>query len=301
MSPINQPDLDLLADYVGGALDGTPEADQVSERIRTDITWAAAHAELIAATDDVQGRLRGLAAEPETMPDDVWGRLEAALLAAPPIGAPDPTAPTRPIDNRPADNRAADNRPGGRAGSRRRRWAPVLVGIVILAALGLGISALRPLTDSATDSGGGNEVASAPNSATIATARFATGRDYSATTLVLATDFGNANTLSSRSAASGGDQEKASSAPAPFSSFASPVPDQLSRLLDEGTLSRCLTLLRGTGLPGDVVGVDYARYAGSAALIVVTRTADDARWVAVAGPDCGTGNDADLVVSKRVA
>ncbi|NUR72482.1 MAG: hypothetical protein HOU81_16830 [Hamadaea sp.] len=296
MSLINQSDLDLLADYVGGALDGTPEAAEVGERIRTDIAWAAAHAELVAATDDVQGRLQDLGAVPEAMPEDVWGRLEAALLAEPPIGAPDPDAPVRPIDNRPADNR-----PAGRASRRRRIWAPVLVGLAVLAALGIGISALRPLTDSGSDTAGTGLTASAPDAAGLAAARFATGRDYSATTLVLATDFGNANTLASRQpTTSGGNSEKAASAPAPFSSFASPVPDALSRLLDEPTLSRCLYLLRQTGLPGDVVGVDYARYAGSPALIVVTRTVDDARWVAVAGPDCGTGADADLVLSKRV-
>ncbi|MCP2326053.1 hypothetical protein HDA40_004560 [Hamadaea flava] len=292
MSPINQPDLDLLADYVGGALDGTPEADQVSERIRTDITWAAAHADLVAATDDVQGRLRALGGESEMMPDDVWGRLEATLLAEPPIGAPDPNGPTRPVDNRPADNR-----PAGRAASRRRRWAPVLVGLVILAALGIGISALRPLTDAATDSGGSaNAPMSAPDAEAASAARFATGRDYSETTLVLATDFGNANTLR---ASETSPEKSASGAPDPFSSFASPVPDALSRLLTEADLSRCLTWVTQQ-VPGTVVGVDYARYAGSPALIVVTRTADDARWVAVAGPDCGVGNNADLVVSKRV-
>jgi len=296
MSPINQPDLDLLADYVGGALDGTPEAQQVSERIRTDIAWAAAHAELVAATDDVQTRLRTLDDQPEPMPADVWGRLEAALLAEPPLTESPAVGPT--IQAPAGPTRPADNRPAGRAAAgRRRRWAPVLVGIVILAALGLGISALRPLVNSEDSGGAADTTAAAPGSGSLAQVRaVSTGRDYTESTLVLATDFGNANTLSARSQAT--DQEKSSSAPAPFSSFASPVPTELSRLVPADALSRCLQAVAGV-LPGEVVGVDYARYAGSPALIVVIRTPQDERWVGVAGPECGV-NGADLQVSKRI-
>jgi hypothetical protein len=296
MSPINQSDLDLLADYVGGALDGTSEADQVSERIRSDIAWAAAYAELVAATDDVQARLRGLGGEPEPMPADVWSRLEATLLAEPPLSepaahsvVPAPVGPSRPVDNRPA---------GRPTGHRRRRWAPVLVGIVILAALGLGISALRPLVGAEEDSGSGT-TAAAPDSATAApAARVATGRDYTEKTLILATDFGNANTLSQQTPAAGGQDQEKSSSPAPFSSFAAPVPTELTRLLAPEALSRCLQGVGGV-IPGDVVGVDYAKYAGSSALIVVVRAADGSRWVGVAGPDCGV-NGPDLVLSRRV-
>jgi hypothetical protein len=294
---MNQPDLDLLADYVGGALDGTPEATEVGERIRTDIAWAAAHAQLVTASAEVSTHLRGLGEQAEPMPPEVWARLEAALLAEEPL----PTAEfSGSAGHAPAGKRPApvDNRPAGRAAARRRRWVPVLVGLAIFAALGLGVSVLRPLTTGSQDSGAADKSAGAP-AAGPATPVLAvsTGRDYTENTLVQATDFGNAAALSKSEAAEG--TYDANRVPTPLWSLASPVPTELSRLAAPEALNQCLQAVSGT-IPGDVVGVDFARYAGAPALIVVIRAADDARWVGVTGPDCGL-NGPDLRISKRVA
>lgn len=294
MSPVNQPDLDLLADYVGGALDGTPAATDVGERIRTDIAWAAAHAQLVTAFGDVSTRLRELDEQPGPMPAEVWTRLEAALAAEEPLPAAAPPASAQ----RPVHRAPADNRPAGRAATRRRIWAPVLVGLAIFAALGIGVSVLRPLVTGSQNEGAADSKAGAP-AAGQATPVLAvsTGRDYTDSTLVQATDFGNASALSARSGAA--ESNGRSQTPSPLWSFASPVPTDLSRLATPDALNQCLQAVSGV-LPGDVVGVDFARYAGTPALIVVIRSADDSRWVGVTGPDCGR-NGPDLRISKRVA
>ncbi|MBM0240402.1 hypothetical protein JNW88_30960 [Micromonospora sp. ATA32] len=46
-------DHDLLADYLGGALDGTPEQTAVARLIDEDPTWAGAHAALAPAVAQV--------------------------------------------------------------------------------------------------------------------------------------------------------------------------------------------------------------------------------------------------------
>jgi len=84
-------DLDRLADFVGGALDGTPEADDVRRLVSTDTVWAEAYASLVTAEAAVRDELGALGAEALVVPPDVQERLEAALAAAvtaPPADAP---------------------------------------------------------------------------------------------------------------------------------------------------------------------------------------------------------------------
>lgn len=82
-------DFDLLADYVGGALDGTPEQVVVERLIATAPPWRDAHQALVRAMEPVQDALAGWAAADQvTMPDDVTRRLTAALDAAGPAAAP---------------------------------------------------------------------------------------------------------------------------------------------------------------------------------------------------------------------
>ncbi|MDG4834740.1 hypothetical protein O7627_36345 [Solwaraspora sp. WMMD1047] len=74
-------DPDLLADYVGGALTGTPAEATVDRLIAEDPSWERAYAELVHATDAVRVDLAGWAAVPEPMPADIADRLTAALRA----------------------------------------------------------------------------------------------------------------------------------------------------------------------------------------------------------------------------
>jgi hypothetical protein len=63
------------------------------------------------------------------------------------------------------------------------------------------------------------------------------------------------------------------------------APAPLARLLDPAALSACLDAIRAA-TPGAVAAVDYARFAGEPALVVLVRQAGYSTVVAV-GPDCG--------------
>ncbi|MGA5305269.1 hypothetical protein ACPCHT_35560 [Nucisporomicrobium flavum] len=79
-------DLDLLADYVGGALDGTPDEAVVAALVADDPAWRSAYDQLAGGTAAVTAVLRTWGTEPEPMPADVLSRLESAFGS--------PSAPT---------------------------------------------------------------------------------------------------------------------------------------------------------------------------------------------------------------
>src|SRR4051812_15347174 len=152
-------DIDLLADYVGGALDGTPEAERVAALIATDEGWQEAY-ELLAPEMATVGALLGdLPVEP--MPADVAARIDAALALQ---------ADTITEHAAPASDTAAaveSGRGGGGAGpgivldldrQRRKRgnnrWirfaAPIGIAAGVAGFAGYGLFATG---DSASDSG----------------------------------------------------------------------------------------------------------------------------------------------------
>ncbi|MGS2618482.1 hypothetical protein ACVCAH_28725 [Micromonospora sp. LZ34] len=174
-------DHDLLADYVGGALDGTPEEATVARLVAEDPAWSAAHALLAPAVADVRAGLAGWGEAPEPMPPTVTDRILAALAAQPiedPAGATrahtdeksaDPAAtdpatadpgvpagagsvvPAQPVGGsgrRPAGvprsepGRGAATGPGRRRRRLTRLAGPVAVAAVSIAAVGLGVNQL---------------------------------------------------------------------------------------------------------------------------------------------------------------
>jgi hypothetical protein len=80
-------DFDLLADYVGGALDGTPDEAVVTALIADDDAWREAHAQLSGGVTAVTGQLRAWGSVAEPMPAEVFARIDAALLDAAPLDA----------------------------------------------------------------------------------------------------------------------------------------------------------------------------------------------------------------------
>lgn len=138
-------DLDRLADYIGGALDGTPDAAEVRRLVDTDPEWASAHEDLAAAMLSVSVGLNALGSEDTHVPEAVVTRLNHVvhLLGSPdgtasvgrdaeaahggPVAAvdgagggaatsPSAAAPGRPTDrsaDRPGDRTAGAVRPGG--------------------------------------------------------------------------------------------------------------------------------------------------------------------------------------------
>ncbi|RQX20241.1 hypothetical protein DLJ57_27880, partial [Micromonospora chalcea] len=82
-------DHDLLADYLGGALDGTPEQATVARLVEQDPAWRVAYETLAEAVDLVHADLAGWASEPAPeMPVAVTDRITAALAGAGPAPGP---------------------------------------------------------------------------------------------------------------------------------------------------------------------------------------------------------------------
>ncbi len=75
-------DHDLLADYLGGALDGTPEEAEVARLVAQDPAWAQAHALLAPAVDGVRAELAEWGGMAPEMPPALADRILAALDAA---------------------------------------------------------------------------------------------------------------------------------------------------------------------------------------------------------------------------
>ncbi|ROT33631.1 anti-sigma factor [Micromonospora sp. HM5-17] len=219
-------DFDLLADYVGGALDGPDEAE-VARLIAEDPAWAEAYAALTAGVDAVRRDLAALAAKSEPMPPAVVDRLDAALTrpaltgaAGPSSAGPDesaeretPRAPRRPgrpptgVPTQPRTAPASTSRGPG----RRRRWARRVAGPVLVATVVAGFGAFavsRFGADDAADQAGGSAytAGSAPEQAPLLDSGsprpvprppvervLATGTDYTPRTLA-----GTVTTLTSR-------------------------------------------------------------------------------------------------------
>ncbi|MFV2017492.1 hypothetical protein [Micromonospora sp. LOL_023] len=316
-------DRDLLADYVGGALDGTLEQVVVRRLVAERPAWRAAHDELLGASQLVRGMLAQWGSGVEPIPQGVADRINAALAAEPPAdvltgsdmsplrtsaGQSSPDASPSPApDALPTPTPLAATR-ARRAGRRWQRMAaPIAVAAATAAFAGFGLDHLFGddlATDSSTTAAGAPESATGPPTAEDngpASTMMEpppprvtfSGTDYQRATIVAAaadrtgTDFGQP--------APGGDtvlQEPPSSVAAP-----------LRRLGEPAALADCLAAVtseHGNGVLS--VGlVDFAAFEGAAALIVAFTDSSGSSWVWVSGPDCGTPSaGADTRYSTQV-
>ncbi|WP_306211500.1 hypothetical protein [Actinoplanes sp. RD1] len=287
-------DFDLLADYVGGALEGTPEEAVVGRLVAAEPAWQEAYAELTAATAAVTMSLQSWGAEPAPMPEDVIARLDAAVLTAGPLTSPvsDPiTAPPAAESTMPAAAAPerhlvavpdAGERPTtARKRARRLRWAaPIGVAAAVLAFLGFGVERL-------TTSGGSDDSADAPAAAGAAELSVAapqiveSGTDYSEQTLA-----GSAPGSSPQIMAAPQQDESMRSSKA--------LPDAgaevaLDRLRVRDALLACLGAITRENGAGPITAqtADFARYAGAPA-VIVHFTATNGTWAWAVGPDCGS-------------
>jgi hypothetical protein len=252
-------DLDRLADYVGGALDGTPDAEAVRELVNSDDAWADAYASLVAADALVRVELRALGG-PVPVPVDVVKKLDRALAEA-----AVPTATVHHLD-------------------ARRRWRKAAIGLSAAAAaiviIGLAtVAVLRGVHGVASSDSAGSTGAMAPQKAAGAPPRVLTSdRDYSAATLG---QVGQPSTLSGQGLA-GPESDTGTD------NLAGP----LVRLTDPTARESCLTAIVGE-YGGQVNTVDFARFNGAPALVAVvtgSSRAPGARWIVVVGPACGEGS-----------
>ncbi|MGA8115125.1 MAG: hypothetical protein WCA46_15780 [Actinocatenispora sp.] len=285
-------DVDLVADYVGGALDDTPEYAEVAELIRTDPEWAAAHRGLVEADRIVRGQLAELSGVPEPMPSDVLFRLTGAIRAA---GPPDQ-------DSAPGQVAHVGDLADARSRRRRHaRWTMAAAVVILLASLGLlgATGMFRALTHSG-DSGADNKAASSgdqapagapapthnmgPNREKVAprvpgTAVTASGRDYTPDSLDLL------QRQPGRTGAGLDDQAR------------SAAPSGLDRLAVPAQRDGCLDAVRAAH-QGKATLVDYARFRGDPALVIeLDRERNDPQFVVV-GPDCGMGGAHELYATR---
>ena len=306
---MTEPDIELLADYAEGLLDGTPEGEAVAARIVTDPAWADLYAALAGADDAVRRDLAAL--PPEQIPADVARSVDATLAAEagryrPQPGAVPSAGPARPV-------RPATRQPHAAGGTvvpmrRRRRTlayvgSGVAAGVAVLAAAAIGFSAI-------TSNGG---VTSSPNGAAapdrdLATGSPAPGGTPGGLTSASGTDYRTAKLapqvqalLSGKSATKLSPDRHAPEASTPSPKGAAPapaepssaVPPELSRLATPAGLNACLaTLGQDAGRP---IATDLARYNGAPALVVVLHSADPAKvTVVVTGPSCGLSGSDEL-------
>lgn len=263
-------DLDRLADYSAGLLDPDAAA-RVRHRIEQDADWARAHAALTAAAPTLRAALAELADQP--MPADVSARIGRAL--ADERGA----APANVIS---LDRRRRLRRFSLGAAAAAAAIAVCLGGVTVLRNAGVQNGAK-------TSGGAGPAFAQRTGAADAQGAGTAggptvltTGTDYTAATLpTIARQSGRPDAARPNAAAAG-----------------SGVPEELARLHGDAARSTCLSAIVATG--GTPMVVDYGRYQGRPAMVVLVRTGTGQR-VVVVGPDCGlAGSGTDQIYAANL-
>ncbi|MFG1657941.1 hypothetical protein ACGFIY_15575 [Micromonospora chersina] len=304
-------DHDLLADYLGGALDGTPEQATVARLVEQDPAWAEAYAALTRAVELVHADLAAWAAEPAPeLPPTVADRIDAALAGAGPFSTPDASPAAVPAQpSRGTHPAGGTGRPGRNTGPgrRSRRWArlagPVALAAASVTAVGFGVSHLVDAGAGRTTAAGESAGSRADGEAApLAAAPFRTtgparhsGTDYTPEGLSQPFAVFGAPSPSlggGKGDTSGGEDEHRVGAGA-----------TLGRLAAPEALASCLSAIGGEHNAGPLTVdlVDYARFRGSPALVVTFTDAGGARWAWVSGPECGVpGSGADTRFTTRV-
>jgi hypothetical protein len=305
-------DFDLLADYVGGALDGTPEHATVAALIASEPAWRDAHDELARGMAAVGAALGALGTTAEPMPAEVATRLAEAFAAAGPaaddeeLGSPG-RRHLSPVPAGAPEERASVRKRGPEKRGRRLRWAaPIAVAAAAVAFVGFGLDYLAGrspdvTSDSAASGGASSGAGRAENAPMLATDQApaaagvaglppageirSTGTDYLPTTLAKA-----------------GTNDARKLAPAPGGVATDTAADPLARLRPGAGLQACLQAIADAHGAGAITvqSLDYARFTGTPAL-VVRFTAADGTWAWASGATCGSpGTGAATLGSAKV-
>ncbi|MGH3715449.1 MAG: hypothetical protein ACRDT4_18600 [Micromonosporaceae bacterium] len=268
---IDQPgavDIDLLADYAGGALEGTPDQARVAAYLQTDPAWRQAFEELRTAEELVRADLAALPpAEP--IPADVASRLEQSLRH-------DTAAPVVSLEQR-----------------RRKRYrvaaaSAVAAGLVTIAGFGgYTVLNLGGVQDARTgsgadqsqeDSGAAPGIASGPGGERDSKEKYQRG--YPVPVSASGTDYNRENLSGVR------HRSDAAAADAPVQ-----PPAGLERLATPDQLQGCLDQVAAVH-PGTVTMADYARFDGVPAVVIAISGTGAERKVVVVGAECGqSGTD----------
>jgi hypothetical protein len=297
-------DLDRLADYVGGALDGTPDAAEVRGLVDTDPEWASAHDDLAAAMSSVSADLRTVGEVVDAVPEDVDARLDGVLRnlgsSSEAESASRATAratrgpgATGPGATGPGATGSATSGPGRARKRRTARWAAGLSAAAAVIAFGAGVVATFPTSsseDAATSAGAPavNEAAP-PAAGAAATGIVISGRDYRSGS------FGGLPQLTSGGAVPYATSERSAADAAKANSLDGTLPPgseppELTRFRTVPAVLRdCLDAVRAV-FGGQVRVVDLARFEGKPAVVVLLDGAEAGGGrplVVAAGQNCG--------------
>ncbi|MEU8610733.1 hypothetical protein AB0C29_22365 [Actinoplanes sp. NPDC048791] len=316
-------DIDLLADYVGGALDGTPDEVLVTNLIAENPAWRDAHAQLSGGVAAVTGQLRALGSVAEPMPAEVFARIDSALTAAAAdegggtvtsiadssSGVTAGRAAMEPGTDGAAPDRHLVAVPSGSRGrrARRLRWAaPVGIAAGVLAFLGFGFQQLSGADSADTSAAGSAAEAPRANSGQELGAPGAapqileSGTDYRRDTLGSA---GMTTMLDQPPARdSSTDARKALPDVGASAEVAAGADPAFARLRAQEALRACIEAIAAQHGVGPITPqtIDYARFDGRPA-VIVQFVADGESWVWAVGPACGTrGVGADTRASVKV-
>ncbi|WP_030440853.1 hypothetical protein [Actinoplanes subtropicus] len=274
-------DVDLLADYIGGALDGTPDESVVATLIADDPAWRSAYESLSGDVASVVAELGRF--EPEPMPAEVADRLEAALTEA--AARPQLTL-VRGNDAPPVQEK------------RKLRWVtPIAIAAGTVAFVGFGLDYLAGQEKGVSSSSSGSADSAARAQRDLGQEPMLSG---SARSDAYA---GQSDTAEGKAAAppqqltSGTNYTRATLAelaprPMAASTATAPAPAAASapRWLNmTATLEQCLDQIDKANGAGQFRAetVDYAKFDGKPA-IVVRFTAANGSWAWASGPACGT-------------
>ncbi|WP_320068318.1 hypothetical protein [Micromonospora sp. RTGN7] len=329
-------DHDLLADYLGGALDGTPDEAVVARLVEQNPAWAEAHDALAPALARVGEDLATWADLAAEMPLAVADRIAAALAGAGPGTATDPSESVlathssgpvgrvdeaRPVDGGlpalvPSQSSAGSRRPAGGSrpttgptgvgpGRRGRRWVriagPVALATASVFAVGLGLNQLVGGT-SQSDSGvhttmGEHTVPGAAVNGSFREIGTPRRSGIDWTPEALAAEGAAPRTGPGKSL------DRGSTGPVAADESRLPALGGLKLLTSPNGLNSCLAAVsaeHGVGLL-TVDLVDYARFRGAPALVLRFVDPSGARWAWVSGPECGVpGSGADTRYRARV-
>jgi hypothetical protein len=306
-------DIDLLADYIGGALAGTPDESVVAALIADEPAWARAFRDLSAGMTVVGAELARMQAAP--MPADLAARLDS-LLTAPPSAIAETTpipaelaAPPVPhltvvrdadaagdgapgVREKKTPRRERGNRPGT---ARRLRWAtPIAIAAGFAAFVGFGLDYLAGRDHTGAGSGSADSATAFSESQARDNAAPAAGAPTDFKVLDSGADYNDASLTGEPAAqalsepdarVSLADGASGSERSADRSTIGN---DPLARLRPPSALRACLDAIqRENGGIITVHWVDYARYEGAPA-VVVRFTAANGGWAWASGPSCGT-------------
>jgi hypothetical protein len=270
-------ELDRLADYTADVLSST-DAAQVAHLVATDPRWSAAHRALREADVNVRADISAAAAAPMRMPDDVAAQIDAAIRRLAPLGA---TVVS--ID--------------AARGKRRRAFtagiaAAAATVVAVMGGIALNSDLFRSESSPMSAPGEGQVARDAPSAPAPAVSAFEADPGLAGGARVLAsgTDY-RLDTLPQLAAqvppAGQSTDNKTGESP----QFANgEAPSALARLTTPAGLADCLRAVAAVH-PGAAVLLDFARFTGQPALVIVVRQADSSKIIVV-GPDCGvSGTD----------